>query len=74
VPVPEVGSHWRHADGGLYEVKNNTGIIKVGNSEWYAHIEYDHADGTVSQGPYHTDAKRFSERFEKVFILYSKGK
>lgn len=65
IEFPAVGSRWRHADGGLYQVTNNKGQIRQdGSNLWETHIEYDHADGTQSFGPYHTGLSRFFDRFE----------
>lgn len=58
-----VGSIWKHADGGLYRVLDNKGVMKIGHSEWLNCIRYDHADGTMSNGPYTTDVERWFQRF-----------
>jgi hypothetical protein len=55
---------WRHADGGLYRILNIKGQIRQNHANrWERHIEYDHADGTQSMGPYHTGLQRFLDRF-----------
>ena len=61
--IPSVWSKWRHADGGRYVVLSTKGQVKTGDGPWSRVVVYDHDDGTVGDGPYHTDLERFLERF-----------